>query len=1284
MNDAREPRNVLDRLIYFCLNNRLVVLLLVLMAIFWGILVAPFDWNLLDLPRDPVPVDAIPDLGENQQIIFTRWPGRSPQDIEDQISYPLTASLLGIPGIKTVRSFSMFGFSSIYLIFEEDRDFYWTRARIVEKLNSLPAGTLPEGITPMLGPDATALGQVYWYTLEGRDADGNPTGGWDLQELRTIQDYYVRYGLMSARGISEIASVGGFVQEYQVDVDPNALQAYNLSLDDVFHAVQMSNLDVGARTIEINSVEYVIRGIGFVKNLADLENSVIKTHNNVPVLIRNVARVSMGPALRRGALDKGGAEVVGGVAVVRYGENPMAAIAAIKEKIAEIAPGLPHKTLADGTQSQVTIVPFYDRSGLIKETLGTLNSALSEQMLVTIIVVLLMVMHLRSAMLISGLLPLAVLITFIGMKQFGVDANIVALSGIAIAIGTMVDMGIVITENILKHLDRAAPEDSLMEVVFQASREVGSAVITAVATTVISFLPVFTMEGAEGKLFKPLAYTKTFALIASVIVAITIIPPLAQLFFKKTEKRSWLLLIAGLASVLILPWWGAGLLILAGLLDTFPERLPESWRGRIPVHTNSLLVLTVGILLTEQWLPLGPGSGFAVNLIFVALLIGGLLGMFFLFQRYYPQMLGWTLANRPFFMSLVAAVILLGLLIWLGFSTFFGWLPQPVKTFKPVSAVAHTFPGLGKEFMPPLDEGSFLYMPTTMPHASIGEVLDILQKQDISFEGIPEIASAVGKLGRAETPLDPAPISMIETVINYHPLYLVDERGSWRRFRFDADSLDFFRNEAGVPLPGPDGQPYRVQGAFIRDEEGRLVPDGDGAPFRLWRPALDPELNPGRQPWPGIRQPEDIWDQIVAFGQLPGSTSAPRLQPIAARIVMLQSGMRAPMGVKVKGPDLNSIETVGLEIEKLLKEVPGIAPATVLADRIIGKPYLEIRIDREAIARYGVKLTQVQNAIEMAVGGKTVTTTVEGRERYPVRIRYPRELRSSPEDLARVLIAAPGGAQIPLSQLAVIDYVRGPQVIKSEDTFLTGYVVFDKEPGAAEVDVVNRARQHLQDKRESGALTLPAGVSYSFAGSYENQVRSEKKLALILPLALFLIFLILYFQFRSTLTTAMVFSGILVAWAGGFILIWLYGQSWFLDFSVFGVNLRALFQVQPVNLSVAIWVGFLALFGIATDDGVLIGTYLDQVFEKRRPDNVAAVREATVAAALKRVRPALMTAATTILALLPVLTSTGRGSDIMVPMAIPSFGGMLVAMLTLFVVPGLYAWRAETQVKTRR
>ncbi|HQV31356.1 MAG TPA: efflux RND transporter permease subunit, partial [Calditrichia bacterium] len=630
MNDAREPRNVLDRLIYFCLNNRLVVLLLVLMAIFWGILVAPFDWNLLDLPRDPVPVDAIPDLGENQQIIFTRWPGRSPQDIEDQISYPLTASLLGIPGIKTVRSFSMFGFSSIYLIFEEDRDFYWTRARIVEKLNSLPAGTLPEGITPMLGPDATALGQVYWYTLEGRDADGNPTGGWDLQELRTIQDYYVRYGLMSARGISEIASVGGFVQEYQVDVDPNALQAYNLSLDDVFHAVQMSNLDVGARTIEINSVEYVIRGIGFVKNLADLENSVIKTHNNVPVLIRNVARVSMGPALRRGALDKGGAEVVGGVAVVRYGENPMAAIAAIKEKIAEIAPGLPHKTLADGTQSQVTIVPFYDRSGLIKETLGTLNSALSEQMLVTIIVVLLMVMHLRSAMLISGLLPLAVLITFIGMKQFGVDANIVALSGIAIAIGTMVDMGIVITENILKHLDRAAPEDSLMEVVFQASREVGSAVITAVATTVISFLPVFTMEGAEGKLFKPLAYTKTFALIASVIVAITIIPPLAQLFFKKTEKRSWLLLIAGLASVLILPWWGAGLLILAGLLDTFPERLPESWRGRIPVLTNSLLVLTVGILLTEQWLPLGPGSGFAVNLIFVALLIGGLLGMFFL------------------------------------------------------------------------------------------------------------------------------------------------------------------------------------------------------------------------------------------------------------------------------------------------------------------------------------------------------------------------------------------------------------------------------------------------------------------------------------------------------------------------------------------------------------------------------------------------------------------------------------------------------------------------------
>ncbi|MDD5135123.1 MAG: efflux RND transporter permease subunit, partial [Phycisphaerae bacterium] len=466
---------MLNKVIRFCLENKLVVTLIVIAVICWGILVAPFDWKLADLPRNPVPVDAIPDIGENQQIVFTEWPGRSPQDVEDQITYPLTSALLGVPGVKTVRSYSMFGFSSIYIIFEENIDFYWSRSRVLEKLNSLPAGAVPEGVQPTLGPDATALGQIFWYTLEGRDKNGNPTGGWDLDELRSIQDWYIRYGLMGAKGISEVASIGGFVKEYQIDVDPDAMRAYGVGLDDIFIAVKNSNIDVGARTIEINKVEYVIRGLGFVKNLSDLENTVVKVSDNIPIYVKNIANVSLGPALRRGALDKSGAEVAGGVAVVRYGYNPLEAIKNIKKKIEEISPGLPKKNLPDGTISQVKIVPFYDRTDLIYETLGTLETALTEEILVTIIVVIVLVLHLRSSILISALLPLAVLMCFIAMKLFGVDANIVALSGIAIAIGTMVDMGIVICENILRHLNESKPDENKLEVIYRAASEVGSA-----------------------------------------------------------------------------------------------------------------------------------------------------------------------------------------------------------------------------------------------------------------------------------------------------------------------------------------------------------------------------------------------------------------------------------------------------------------------------------------------------------------------------------------------------------------------------------------------------------------------------------------------------------------------------------------------------------------------------------------------------------------------------------------------------------------------------------------
>jgi Cu(I)/Ag(I) efflux system membrane protein CusA/SilA len=1161
-------------------------------------------------------VDAIPDIGENQQIVFTQWMGRSPQDMEDQISYPLTVSLLGIPDVKTIRSYSMFGFSTIYIIFKENADFYDSRTRVLEKLNSLPSGTLPDGVTPVLGPDSTALGQIFWYTLEGRDEDGNPTGGWSQEELRSLQDWQVRYGLLSADGVSEVGSIGGYVKEYQVDVDPDAMRAYGVTLNDVFSAVKAANIDVGAKTIEINRAEYFIRGIGFIKEVKDIENSVVKVRaDHVPVLVKQVAHVTEGPAARRGALDKGGAPAVGGVVVARYGDNPLAVINRVKDKINDIAPSLPRKTLADGTVSHVEIVPFYDRTGLIYETLGTLNDSIVQEILITIIVVLIMVMHLRSSLLISSMLPLAVLLTFIAMKFFGVQANIVALSGIVIAIGTIVDMGIVVCENILRHIDMASPDESRLETVHRAVSEVGSAVFTAVMTTVVSFLPVFTMIGAEGKLFKPLAFTKTFALLASIIIALAVLPPAAYMLFGKKKGRAR-----------------------SPSAPRTARRSVPIWLTRFgPQAASWLAVLVVGIFLTNAWEPLGPEKGFIRNILFVALLVGGLLGFFKIFQHFYARLLHSCLRHKAAFLSIPLLLMVLGATAWLGFDTTFGWMPDALQR-----RGAKVFPGFGKEFMPPLDEGSFLWMPTTMTHASIGEATEILSTQDQLIGSIPEIESVVGKLGRADTPLDPAPISMFETVINYKSEYITDTDGRRLNFKYK-------------------------KGEFVRDENGELIPDSRGRPFRQWRDE--------------IRTPDDIWDEIVKVAKLPGTTSAPKLQPIAARIVMLQSGMRAPMGVKVKGPDLGTIEQVGLQIEKYLKQVPSVEASAVVADRIVGKPYLEIVPDREALARYGIPIRMFQDVIEIAIGGRQITTTVEGRERYPVRVRYPRELRDSVESMGKILVPAMSGQQIPITELANIRYVRGPQVIKSEDTFLIGYVVFDKKPGVAEVDTVEECKTYLQGKIDSGEFVLPKGVSYTFAGSYENQIRAAKTLTLILPIALFAIFMLIYFQFKSVSTTAIVFSGIFVAWSGGFLLVWLYGQPWFLDFSLFGVDMRTLFQVHTINMSVAVWVGFLALFGIASDNGVIQSTYLDQVFREHAPSSKDEIHEAVVVAAQRRVRPCLMTSATTILALIPVLTSTGRGSDVMVPMAIPSFGGMLVVLISIFVVPILYCSVKERQLR---
>jgi Cu(I)/Ag(I) efflux system membrane protein CusA/SilA len=1193
---------MINAIIKFFLENKLVAYLLLILFVVWGLTVAPFDFNIKNLPRNPVAVDAIPDIGENQQIVFTKWMGRSPQDVEDQITYPLTTALLGIPGVKSVRSNSMFGFSSVYLIFNEEVEFYWSRSRILEKLNSLPSGTLPDGVQPALGPDATALGQIYWYTLEGQDKDGNPTGGWDLHELRTIQDFYVKYGLSAAEGVAEVASIGGFVKEYQVDVNPEAMKTYGITLPQVMAAVKGSNIDVGAQTIEINMAEYFVRGLGYVENTEDIEQSVIKTNNNVPIRIGDVAKVNIGPATRRGILDKSGAEAVGGVVVARYGANPLAVIENVKAKIAELEPGLATKTLTDGTVSQVNIVPFYDRTELIHETIGTLQEALSLEILITAIVVILMLMNLKSSILVAISLPIAVLMCFIAMKIFNVDANIVALSGIAIAIGTMVDMGIVLMESMVTRIEEEGENESLFTSIYEATIEVAGAVITAVATTVISFIPIFTMEAAEGKLFRPLAYTKTFALVAAVIVAITIIPPLAHTIFGINLKRFKLLERFKLKPMNFLK----------------SHRFSKLQKYLKPTF-NIVLAILVTYLLAKIWMPLGVTNSELTNFLFLATLVGSLIGFFYVIIHFYEKILRFLLRFKILFLMVVALILYQGYTV---------------------------FKNTGAEFMPSLDEGSFLLMPTSMPHSGMQENIKNLRTLDMAVTAIPEVETVVGKAGRANSALDPAPMSMYENVISYKSEYKTDEEGHRIRFKIDKN------------------------GNYLKDKNKELIPDENGQYFRQWRDE--------------IKSPDDIWEEIVRVTKLPGVTSAPKLQPIETRLVMLQTGMRAPMGIKVRGSDLAKIEAFGLELETYLKDVEGVKDAAVFADRIVGKPYMLLDIDRTAISRHGLTIEQVQQHIQAAIGGMNMTTTVEGRERYNIRIRYPRELRNDPDILKKIYLPTSSGGQIPLGDLIEIKYEQGPQAIKSEDGFLIGFVLFDKEDGFSEVEVVNNAQEYLQSKIDGGTLEVPNGINYRFAGNYEQQVRANERLSLVVPIALGVIFLILYFQFKSVTISLMVFSGVFIAFAGGFIMIGLYDTSWFLNFNFFGENMRDLFQIQTINLSVAVWVGFLALFGIATDDGVLVGTFLKESFKKNIPTDIQGIRDAVVEGGLRRVRPAMMTTATTILALLPVLTSTGRGSDIMLPMAIPSFGGMLLQMITMFTVPVLFSMWKEVQFRIKK
>ena len=959
-----------------------------MLVVVWGISTSPFNWHGGIIPRNPIPVDAIPDIGDNQQIVATEWMGRSPKDIQDQITYPLTTSLLGIPGVKSIRSSSMFGMSFIYIIFDDNIEFYWSRSRILEKLNSLPPGTLPEGVQPVLGPDATALGQIYWYTLEGRDpATGKPTGGWNAEELRTIQDYYVKYSLSAAEGVSEVASAGGFVKEYQVELNPDAMRAFNVSVMDIMGAIKKSNLDIGAETMEINKVEYLIRGLGYIKDVSDLEKAVVTVRDGVPVRISDVAFVNIGPGTRRGGLDKEGVEAVGGVVIARYGSNPLEVINNVKDKIKEMAPGLPQKTLPDGTVSKITVVPFYDRTGLIKETIGTLETSLSHEILICIIVIIVLVLNLRASVVIASMLPIAVLSTFIIMRYTGIAANIVALSGIAIAIGVMVDVGVVFVESIIRYMEM--PENrgvrkgkAMVNLIYKAVSEVSGAIATAMITTIVSFLPVFAMEAQEGKMFSPLAYTKTYALASAFVLGLILLPTLSYILFsvridsKRIRKvLNYILIAAGvLLSVLYsnIPALG---LTAVGLNNLLAHR----WKKPgISNYINIGIALVVATyFLAEEWLPMGPQKGIIVNLLFVTGCIAIILALLWLLVIYYERILRWCLNNRWKFMLLPIATILCGILIW---------------------------KRIGQEFMPSLNEGSFLLMPTSMPHTGIEQNLNYIEALDKRLAAIPEVETAIGKWGRVNSALDPAPAQMFENTINYRPEYILNEDGKRERFKVKRKGEYLLRN----------GGTYNPADGFRLIPADSLIPDRKGDYFRQWRPK--------------IKNTDDIWQQIVNVTHLPGLTSAPKLQPIEARLVMLSTGMRAPMGLKIYGPDLETIEQSGKAIEQALKDVPSVIPSSVFYDRAVGAPYLEIKLNRDNMARYGVNVEDLQEILSAAVGGMILTKTVEGRERFPVRLRYARELRDNPEALSMLLVPTATGAQIPLKELADIEYARGAQI----------------------------------------------------------------------------------------------------------------------------------------------------------------------------------------------------------------------------------------------------------------
>ncbi len=1034
---------MIARLIAWSARNLMLVFIATALAVVAGI------WAVRTLP-----LDAIPDLSDTQVIIYTEFPGQAPQVVEDQVTYPLTTSMLTVPRSKVVRGFSFFGVSFVYVIFEDGTDIYWARSRVLEYLNTA-AKRLPAGVTPTLGPDASGVGWVYQYALLGKNKS--------LAALRSLQDWEVRFGLSKAEGVAEVASVGGFVKQYNVVIDPIRLRALNTPLAKIRDVIRGNNMDVGGRTIELSEHEYMVRGRGYLKGIDDIERIVVKAEGGTPVLLKDVARVELAGDERRGIAELNGeGEVASGIAVQRSGANALTVIDNVKSRLNEIAPSLP-----EGTE----IVPVYDRSELIHRAIATLKTTLFEESIVVALVCIVFLLHVRSALVAILMLPVGVLMSFLAMRLLGIGSNIMSLGGIAIAIGAMIDAAIVMIENAHKHLERAAPDKPRSEILIEAAAEVGPALFFSLLIITVSFLPIFTLESQEGRLFGPLAFTKTFAMAAAAILSVTLVPALMILFV----------------------------------------------RGRIiPEAKNPLNRALIAI---------------------------------------YRPVIRTVLKAKT--LTIALAVAILGISIW------------------PVTQV-------GSEFMPNLNEGTLLYMPTTLPGLSVTKSAELLQTQDRIIRSFPEVASVYGKAGRAQTATDPAPIEMFETIVNLKP------KEEWR--------------------PG-------------------LTVDG-----------LIQEMDKALQ-FPGV---SNAWTM-----------------PIKARIDMLATGIRTPVGIKVIGKDLAAMEKAARDVEAVLKSVPGTTSA--YAERVTGGYYLEILPNRDRLARYGLMVSDVQDVIAMALGAEPITTTVEGRERYTVAIRYPRDLRSDPQAIAKdVVVSLPGGGTVPLGEVADINLTQGPTSIRTENAKLATYIfvdIRDRDLGGYVADA---------KKAVTSQVKLPAGTYLVWSGQFEYLERAEARLKLVVPVTLMIIFLLLYLNFRRLTETLIVMLSLPFAFVGGFWLMWWLG----------------------FNLSVAVAVGFIALAGVAAETGVIMLIYLDHAAEEQmakcaaegRPYTRADLYEAIMVGAVDRVRPKMMTVVAIMAGLMPIMWSTGTGSEVMQRIAVPMIGGMVSStLLTLIVIPAIYAavkgWR---------